>query len=603
MQRTYFVERLLNLGFDFIIYFIAISVVFSWKERKILADEVIGAATSIPTVTYTNGQQQLLAPDWSKITWSNLPPIESPGWIRVTPQSVSKLGYDPNRIWHKGSRPDDVVMLGDVQEAFHLEAFNLKDISGLTNLDMRNVRLVDFGLTQWQTPKSLVKAIPTLGKLPVAQIAPLRDLFKITDGWGSPTVAQAIQQNAAFANIPLGELDLRRYNLASIPGLDQTAINKFTAWQQSFIAQIPGLSSVPFGQFPLPITGSGISVAVTDLVWSAVEHGDPKVPSNLFISGSVNKKGITVPVPCVAGKPCAYIELSDLMGAGGSNHGKRWVSGKVQKVKGGFGPLAAVNNGWEPAGKLVFGSAFKVVLTDTNESRGTANFALYMRACVHISFSGKSCTPYFIGGIPWIPTNERGLVIVASTAKPNVNIDSKYTTRIAQIEAENQPTPAPSNSRTDSTELDNATNAEGGNVSLSEKGNIPARIAQAAKESDGMVTNKAPGTQGGKLACAWAVNSVLNRAGIKTLGGNCSLAVACVEADLQSGRGQLISDRSKALAGDIALIPGAHIGICENDGCTRILSNSSSKGAFVWHSDKYMSPSYGRLTKVYRVKN
>ena len=136
-----------------------------------------------------------------------------------------------------------------------------------------------------------------------------------------------------------------------------------------------------------------------------------------------------------------------------------------------------------------------------------------------------------------------------------------------------------------------------------EKGNIPARIAQAAKESEGMVTNKAPGTQSGKLACAWAVNAVLNRAGIKTLGGNCSLAVACHEADLQSGRGQLIRDRSQARAGDIALIPGAHIGICENDGCTRILSNSSSKGAFVWHSDKYMSPSYGRLTKVYRVKN
>ena len=352
----------------------------------------------------------------------------------------------------------------------------------------------------------------------------------------------------------------------------------------------------------MPLTGNKISVAVTDMVWSAVEHGDPKVPLSQFISGSVNKKGMTVPVKCAAGKPCAYIELSDLMGASGSNHGKRWVSGLVQKVKGGFGPLAAVNNGWEPAGKLVFGSAFKVVLTDTNESTGRANFALYMRACVHISFIGKSCTPYFIGGIPWMTTREKGLIIVASTAKPNVNIDSKYTARIAQIEAENQPSSTPSNSSPDSTEVDNTTGA-GGNVSPNEKGNIPARIAQAAKESEGMVTNKAPGTQSGKLACAWAVNAVLNRAGIKTLGGNCSLAVACHEADLQSGRGQLINDRSQARAGDIALIPGAHIGICENDGCTRILSNSSSKGAFVWHSDKYMSPSYGKLTKVYRVKN
>lgn len=594
MQRTDKVERLLNQRF--VIYLIAISTLLPLSERKILAREVIGASNSIPTVTYTNGEQQLVAPDWSKITMSSLPAIESPGLLRVTAESISKLGYDPNRIWHKGTRPIDVMMLGDVQDAFHLEAFSLKDISGLTLKEFRNLSLADFGLTQWQTPKSLVKAIPTLGKLPVEQIPILRDLLKITNGRGSSTLDQAIQRSDAFANIPLGELDLRRYSIASIPGLEQTAIGNFTAWQQSFIAQVPGLSHVPFSQFPMPLTGNKISVAVTDMVWSAVEHGDPKVPLSQFISGSVNKKGMTVPVKCAAGKPCAYIELSDLMGASGSNHGKRWVSGSVQKVKGGFGPLAAVNNGWEPAGKLVFGSAFKVVLTDTNESTGRANFALYMRACVHISFIGQSCTPYFIGGIPWMTTREKGLIIVASTAKPNINIDSKYTARIAQIEAENQPSPTPSNSSPDVTDA-------GGNISSGEKGNIPARIAQAAKESEGMATNKAPGTQNGKLACAWAVNAVLNRAGIKTLGGNCSLAVACHEADLQSGRGQLIKDRSQARAGDIALIPGAHIGICENDGCTRILSNSSSKGAFVWHSDKYMSPSYGKLTKVYRVKN
>jgi hypothetical protein len=91
-----------------------------------------------------------------------------------------------------------------------------------------------------------------------------------------------------------------------------------------------------------------------------------------------------------------------------------------------------------------------------------------------------------------------------------------------------------------------------------------------------MDTSQIPDTDGGK-ACAGAVNIVLNKAGIQSLGGDCSLAVDCIENDLQSGRGEQITDRSQAKAGDIALIPSSHVGICENDGCTQILSNSSSK--------------------------
>ena len=64
MQRTDKVEPLLNQRF--VIYLIAISTLLPLSGRKILAMEVIGATNSIPTVTYTNGEQQLVAPDWSK---------------------------------------------------------------------------------------------------------------------------------------------------------------------------------------------------------------------------------------------------------------------------------------------------------------------------------------------------------------------------------------------------------------------------------------------------------------------------------------------------------------------------------------------------------
>ena len=63
-----------------------------------------------------------------------------------------------------------------------MEAFNLKDISGLTGLAIESLTLNDFGLTQWQTPKSLVKAIPQLGKLSISQITPLQDLIELGGG-------------------------------------------------------------------------------------------------------------------------------------------------------------------------------------------------------------------------------------------------------------------------------------------------------------------------------------------------------------------------------------------------------------------------------------
>lgn len=600
--------KLLDCIRSFIVITLMVMSVFLVRGLPALAAPTYNtsATTSIPTITYTDGQQQALAPDWSQITWSSLPPIAEPGWIQVPSKFVKDLGYDPSRVWFGGDRPDQFVMLGDVQEAFHMEAFNLTDISGLTGLAMESLTLNDFGLTQWQTPESLVKAIPQLGKLPVSKIAPLQDLIKLSGG-GSGSIANVIRNNSTFARLPLGELDLNKYNLRSIPGLSQTPVGKFKGWQQSFIGQVPGLSYVPFSQFPIPLLGSSISLGITDLVWSAAEHGDPKVPADLYISGTVDKNDETVPVPCKANEPCAYIELSDPVGVNAPLHGKRWVSGKVQKVKGGFGPLAAVNNGWEPAGKLVFGSAFKVVLTDTNEPTGTANFELYLRACVNIPFYGKSCTPYFIGGIPWLPTNETGFVIVASTAKPDVNVDSKYLEQIAQIEQENQPqTPNPQPDESPEPTEDSAAPIEPSPTD-GKPGETNARIMAAIKNLGGFPSN-VPGTSGGKNACLWAVNRVIKEAGYAPL-ANDSLWVLDAKAALDKGRGQKINI-ANAQAGDIVLVDKGgsrqHIGFCVNNGCTKTISNSSSNASFTFRGNSNFSypgsPYNGATPQVYRLK-
>jgi hypothetical protein len=110
------------------------------------------------------------------------------------------------------------------------------------------------------------------------------------------------------------------------------------------------------------------------------------------------------------------------------------------------------------------------------------------------------------------------------------------------------------------------------------------------------------GPDGGNLACAWAVNRVLENAGIVSLGGDAPNWVPAVEADLQNNRGIPI-DRSQGQAGDIVISGGQeHIGICLNDGCTQVRSNSSSRAAFTWDSDTDFGGFYGSgPSRLYRI--
>lgn len=135
-------------------------------------------------------------------------------------------------------------------------------------------------------------------------------------------------------------------------------------------------------------------------------------------------------------------------------------------------------------------------------------------------------------------------------------------------------------------------------------GQLQQRIYQAAIDSYGMDSSQSGLPGGGNVACAWAVNKVLNQAGIPTVGDNPNL-VFSVRDSLEAGRGQEISDRSVAKAGDLALALGTgnkqHIGVCMNDGCTQVLSNSSSKQSFRWKSDTDFGGYYEVKSKIYRV--
>jgi len=127
---------------------------------------------------------------------------------------------------------------------------------------------------------------------------------------------------------------------------------------------------------------------------------------------------------------------------------------------------------------------------------------------------------------------------------------------------------------------------------------LNTEIVAAALSLRGFST--AAGPDGGRNACAWTVNRVLEKAGINPLGENQNLVESLVDA-LKNGRGQLVS-KEEAKAGDLVIASGdRHIGIGLDDGCNRVLSNSSSRAEFRWESNTDFDGYYGGKSTIYRL--
>jgi hypothetical protein len=194
---------------------------------------------------------------------------------------------------------------------------------------------------------------------------------------------------------------------------------------------------------PLP----PIRVGVIDLLWGAPETAIGG--NSIYLSGSVirqNGKDVNVAVAPATGKPAPHIEYSDPTAPapipGLSVLGKRWVVGKVQLVKGGFGPLAKMFGGLEPTGRKVVElgvdneAEFKLVLHSINESKGIVTFQAFVRACIRKPWSKKwlTCTPYSIPTGFFIPFRERDMMPIdirqpafSFSLTPNVKEQIKQT--------------------------------------------------------------------------------------------------------------------------------------------------------------------------------
>lgn len=350
-------------------------------------------------VKYING---VPVPDWSKINFDSMK-FSSAGEVEFP--NIKDLKLKGKRVWSAGQSLAEVMQLGDFEATeFKIENLNLSQISKITDTSLKNLKLSDFETLKWQSLGDLASAMPGLSKLEVADIPAIDDLVsKVTgDATSSLTVGEALESYPKLETAELGKyLKLDKYKLTSIPGIEKAALKKFSNWENTIIGKVPGLGKVPFDQLPgVPVPDISF-IGKVDVVLKEVENGRWK-----SISGS-EQEGFNV--PCY-NKKCAHIEV-----AGNDNlTGAAWMSGKFQKVKGGFGILGGVNGGKEPTGRHPFGKSFKQVIWDVNEADGSITTAMFFRFCKTIPFVGRTCTPYFIGPVPFLNYSEMDSIILGT---------------------------------------------------------------------------------------------------------------------------------------------------------------------------------------------
>ncbi|MEB3292787.1 MAG: hypothetical protein VKJ24_06480 [Synechococcales bacterium] len=140
---------------------------------------------------------------------------------------------------------------------------------------------------------------------------------------------------------------------------------------------------------------------------------------------------------------------------------------------------------------------------------------------------------------------------------------------------------------------------------------LSERIFQAAIAPDllGRSSEFEPYTHNGKLACAVMVNRAIHPALGRSIGDN-PLYVPSMVASLDRGQGQRLT-QAQTQRGDLAISNGTdyanglwHIGICMNEGCQMVLSNSPSAVKFNWLSDANFDGAFAHFpgeTTFYRV--
>jgi murein DD-endopeptidase MepM/ murein hydrolase activator NlpD len=351
--------------------------------------------------------------DWSAATFNDLR-FSGDGGLQSTPEINQAAGFDLSMSWQAGETFADAMDVG-VISSLGIGNLTGQQIADLANnpIDYKSIALDSVSLYANQTIGNLVDSVPGLSSLNVGAAQPI---FNVVDGYFkgkaknyiNKGIGDLLKDVPGLKNLKLGDFDLTNLNVGSIPGLADTALGKLTGFDAEKIGKIPGLGNVSISKLanyatymPMAIHSDSHSKEEANAIFNPVSGGE-----------SVGWK-----YPCKQ-ESCSYVELSDYRGSSliATLKGARWIKGGEEKVggqmvPGGSGILATVSvpPGKEPTGRAL-GPEFKIVLTEVNQSKGTATYSLFTHVCIDT----LGCTPYFIGPIPFLTSHENGPVFMGT---------------------------------------------------------------------------------------------------------------------------------------------------------------------------------------------
>lgn len=379
---------------------------------------------------------QINGADFTNFSFSDLGPVETGG--SILSEWDDQAGYEVGREWQDGDSVADIIKLGDISTDFAAETVTLDQVGQVTGEDLSQRSLSEFKPLTDQTLGSLSENISYLDEFPVEDIPPVDQLLQDSAGieFGGLELGGVLAENPELSELTLEGLgdSLSDFSIGEIPNAGAIRLDSLEGWQNASISDVPGLSDLPFNEFPVGIGLLGGATARIDFIYSPAETDRTDT-----ISGSY-QAGFSVPCPDggrLTGKSspyeapeandpeeCAYLELDDLEDEGreaqSSFEGKQWISGKYQEVEGGFGPLQFVPSalgytpGYEPTGRHPYGSAFKVVVWEPDERDDTVSFKLFFRWCTVLPFVGRTCTPFNQFSAPFLSHDINDIIFIGA---------------------------------------------------------------------------------------------------------------------------------------------------------------------------------------------
>jgi murein DD-endopeptidase MepM/ murein hydrolase activator NlpD len=263
-----------------------------------------------------------------------------------------------------------------------------------------------------------------------------KSALKVGIQYGGQKLVQHILKDEALRNLPIGAI-AKDLPISELGNITKAPLSTLPRVGSQYISKIPGLKNASIIQAgvsaAIPILKGDIAVKL-DVAYA----GKKEQPSpNAFTGGTPDN--IPTPTPCKInskkksrGKThnCSHFEMG-YMNAGIKKDrykGQQMVDGQVQWAKGGKGPLAKVNKGWEPTGWKPFGDAngynpAKLSLKNIKEApgkgkRAEADIQLDLQICVKIPFVKKTCTPHIIPVPTTFKARQNEWLLLVSSGTP-----------------------------------------------------------------------------------------------------------------------------------------------------------------------------------------